>query len=150
MYLENTAWNCTEKWPSLVQCCNIALPACQLFTSYKCLTCAAKVSWEPSDTEQQEVVGIHLVYCFDLQLPAEWKVTHPVNTYGCGFMLVWSSPTDKRWDCSTLPTHTIFLLPPFHSYNIPLTAFQETQTTKKKKLTQLPKSTVSIPSPPLF
>lgn len=41
---------------------------CHLFSSCECLTCATKVSWEPSDTEQQEVIGIHFVYCFDLQL----------------------------------------------------------------------------------
>uniref|UniRef100_A0A8C3TS65 UDP-N-acetylglucosamine transferase subunit ALG14 n=1 Tax=Catharus ustulatus TaxID=91951 RepID=A0A8C3TS65_CATUS len=51
-------------------------PCCQWFTSYECLTCAKKVSWEPSDTEQQEAVGINLVYCFGLHLLYLWVWFH--------------------------------------------------------------------------
>lgn len=63
-------------------------PCCQWFTNYECLTCAKKVSWEPSDTEQQEAVGINLVYWFGLHLLAEWKATRPINTY-IKYLWVW-------------------------------------------------------------
>uniref|UniRef100_A0A8C8BLC4 UDP-N-acetylglucosamine transferase subunit ALG14 n=1 Tax=Otus sunia TaxID=257818 RepID=A0A8C8BLC4_9STRI len=47
-------------------------------------------------------------------------------------MLSRSSPTDKRWAGSSLPTHTIFPLPSSTVTGILVTLLQETQLTKKK------------------